>query len=205
MTERNTKGLKTELYCQYYFTSLGYNVSIPLGEDCKYDLIVDFGGKLIRMQTKSCREEENGIVFNVSSSSLKCGGSSIKRIYTKNDIDYFATVYREEVYMVPVELCGKSRKKLLFDETNRFNTENLTLQKYKAEYQIERIITGKTIDGLQSYVLQLDDQDNIIHKFNSIAEAAQSIGKTRVEAVHIIDCCRGKRKTAFGFKWKYSK
>lgn len=205
ITERNIKGLKNELYCQYYFSSIGYNVSVPLGEDCKYDLIVDFNGNLTRIQVKACTEEENGITFSVSSSSLKSGGKSIRRIYTKEDIDYFATVYKEEVYMVPVELCGKSQKKLLFDETKRFNTKNSTLEKYKAENQIKRIISGRTIDDLQSYILQLDSHNNVIHKFKSISEAAKSIGKTREEAVHITDCCRGKRKTAFGFHWKYSK
>ena len=98
------------MYCQYYFTSIGYNVSVPLGEDCKYDLVVDFGGHLTRVQIKTCREYKNGIVFSVSSSSLKSSGKSVKRIYTKDDIDYFATVYNGQVYLIPVEICGKGEK-----------------------------------------------------------------------------------------------
>lgn len=204
ITERNIKGLKNELYCQYYFTSIGYNVSVPLGEDCKYDLVVDFGGHLTRVQIKTCREYKNGIVFSVSSSSLKSSGKSVKRIYTKDDIDYFATVYNGQVYLIPVEICGKGEKKLLFNATNRFNSESILLQNYKAEYQIKRIIMNDTLDT-KSYILQMDDEDNIIEKFTSAAEAIKSIGKNRRDASHITECCRGKRKSAFGFKWKYSK
>lgn len=63
MTERKVKGLTVELLCQYYLTSLGYNVSIPLGEDCKYDMIADFDGILTRIQIKSCIEKKNGILI----------------------------------------------------------------------------------------------------------------------------------------------
>ena len=49
MTESKIKGLTTELQCQLFFTSLGYNVSVPLGEDCKYDFIVDIDGQLLRI------------------------------------------------------------------------------------------------------------------------------------------------------------
>lgn len=192
------------MYCQYFFTSIGYNVSVPLGEDCKYDLVVDFGGRLTRVQIKTCREEKNGIVFSISSSSLKAGGKSVKRTCTKNDIDYFATVYNEQVYLIPVEICGKCEKKLLFNEPNRFNSESILLQNYKAENQIEKIIGNDTVDT-KSYILQMDDEDNIIQKFTSATDVIKSIGKNRKDAAHITDCCRGKRKSAFGYKWKYSK
>ena len=39
MNEQKIKGLTTELQCQTYFTQKGYNVSVPLGEDCRYDRI----------------------------------------------------------------------------------------------------------------------------------------------------------------------
>ena len=31
------------------FLEAGYNVSIPYGDSCRYDLIVDINGKLIRV------------------------------------------------------------------------------------------------------------------------------------------------------------
>ena len=47
MVETKIKGLTTELLCQAYLTSLGYNISIPIGEDCRYDMILDLNGKLL--------------------------------------------------------------------------------------------------------------------------------------------------------------
>ena len=61
MNEQKIKGLTTELQCQTYFTQKGYNVSVPLGEDCRYDLIVDIEGILIRVQVKTCSIQPTGI------------------------------------------------------------------------------------------------------------------------------------------------
>ena len=55
MTDSKRKGLVTELQCQTYLTNLGFNVSVPLGEDCSYDLIVDIEGLLLRIQVKTCQ------------------------------------------------------------------------------------------------------------------------------------------------------
>lgn len=49
-------------------------------------------------------------------------------------------------------------------------------------------------------IVMLTLTNNIVRKFESSYKAAKFIGKTRQ---HIIDCCKGKRKTAYGYKWKY--
>jgi hypothetical protein len=41
MTESKIKGTINELQAQCYFLALGYNVSVPVCEDCKYDFIAD--------------------------------------------------------------------------------------------------------------------------------------------------------------------
>lgn len=43
------KGITTEMYVAAYLLSLGYNVSQPMCQDSKYDLIVDVNGKLLRL------------------------------------------------------------------------------------------------------------------------------------------------------------
>jgi len=52
-------------------------------------------------------------------------------------------------------------------------------------------------------VIQLDLQGNPIQKFNSISDAARAIGKPNGNG-HISMVCRGKRKSCYGYKWKYS-
>lgn len=41
-----------------------------------------------------------------------------------------------------------------------------------------------------------------IKTFNSIIDGAKYIGKNK--SCHIVSCCKGKLKTAYGYKWKYA-
>lgn len=43
------KGNLTELQCIAAFYELGYSVSIPYGENSRYDLIADINGRLIKV------------------------------------------------------------------------------------------------------------------------------------------------------------
>jgi hypothetical protein len=49
-------------------------------------------------------------------------------------------------------------------------------------------------------VLQYDLKGNFIKKYYSIAQAGRETGANHT---HISSCCKGKRNTAGGFKWKY--
>lgn len=49
-------------------------------------------------------------------------------------------------------------------------------------------------------VLQLDLDDNIINRFSSASEAERYLNS---KGSHISCCCLGKRKTAYGYRWKY--
>ena len=46
------KGTFAEAQAIAYYISLGYEVSLPLGDRRPYDLIVDKGGELVRVQVK---------------------------------------------------------------------------------------------------------------------------------------------------------
>lgn len=52
-------------------------------------------------------------------------------------------------------------------------------------------------------VAQLDKDGNVIAIFNSAKEAAQSFGRHKDS--HIGDCCKGRRKTCFGYGWRYER
>lgn len=49
-------------------------------------------------------------------------------------------------------------------------------------------------------IIQLDLNGKIIKEYNSMKEAAEILN---IRAGNISNCCRGKQKTAFGFKWRY--
>lgn len=49
---------------------------------------------------------------------------------------------------------------------------------------------------------KLDLNDNIIEEFESVTAAGISVGGNN-RRVGVKDCCTGKRKTAYGYKWRY--
>lgn len=51
-------------------------------------------------------------------------------------------------------------------------------------------------------VKQLDLEDNVLDIFETIADAGRKIG-VRGKATSIIEVCKGRRKTAYGYKWQY--
>ena len=66
----------------------------------------------------------------------------------------------------------------------------------------ERIDRGRS--KINKTVLQIDVVTNqIVQVYPSIQKAYESLGKTH--SGHIAAVCTVKRKTAYGYKWKYSK
>ena len=55
---------------------------------------------------------------------------------------------------------------------------------------------------IRKTIIQLDkDTEEVLQIFSSLKEAYESLGKQ--SSGHIAAVCKGKRKTAYGFKWKY--
>lgn len=52
----------------------------------------------------------------------------------------------------------------------------------------------------QKEIVQLDKKGDLIKKFNSATEVERNLGYS---CAHISECCRGLRKSAYGYIWKY--
>lgn len=103
--DNKTKGMINELNCINAFIKLGYAVSIPYGDYCRYDFIVDINNKLYKVQCKSSsnkRVDKNIISFKCYS-NLYTTKNSWQKKYTKEEIDYFATYYDGKCYLIPIE------------------------------------------------------------------------------------------------------
>lgn len=105
------KGNLTELQCLTAFYELGYRVSIPYGENSRYDMIADIEGKLIRIQVKTSsikKGDVNAIEFSCKSSYVNSTG--VKNIrYNANEIDYFATYWNGKCYLIPISECSVTK------------------------------------------------------------------------------------------------
>lgn len=127
------KGITTEIFVAAYLLSLGYNVSQPFCQDSKYDLILDTGEKLLRLQVKTARmKSDTSIVFNCRSTT-KNSQTNKSRYYNEDEIDYFATYWNNQVYLIPVNEC--SAEKILHlvkpSRTNQCFIEN---------YQVKEVL-----------------------------------------------------------------
>ena len=104
------KGNLTELQCLTAFYKLGHSVSIPYGDNCRYDFILDVNGKLLKIQVKTSKYVSDGcFLFSTRSTRVNSRGV-INTTYTKDDIDYFATFYNDKCYLVPVEGCSTEKR-----------------------------------------------------------------------------------------------
>lgn len=65
-----------------------------------------------------------------------------------------------------------------------------------SEYQRKRTSEARSIP-----VVQMDKSGTVINKFASITEAANSVGSN---SANITSVCKGKRKYAAGYAWKYA-
>ena len=135
------KGNITEMECILAFMKAGYKVSIPYGEDCKYDLVVDINNKLYRIQCKTSHaltNPEDGFKFKTKSVVITTHGVK-ENHYETNEIDYFATYWNNECYLIPVQECSVE-KTLRFAPPKNGQTKGITFAKdYLLNVQLAKI------------------------------------------------------------------
>ena len=105
------QGDSAELRFMLLNHELGYIVSKPFGDNAKYDLIVDTGNILERIQIKSTSRKDTSSGMDCYN-CLVCSGKDSKYQYTEKDIDYLAVYVIPENawYKIPVkEIKGKTQ------------------------------------------------------------------------------------------------
>lgn len=102
-----TKGNIGEAIILSEFVKRGIQVSIPFGDNARYDLIAEFNGKLNKIQIKYCSSlSETGSITCKTSSSKN--HTTNKRLDTyKNDVDYIAFYIQpwNDSCLIPIEDC----------------------------------------------------------------------------------------------------
>ena len=86
----------------------GYAVSIPYGDNDKYDLLVDVGHQILRVQVKA-REPKQGCIRVELSSTSYTGNKIYKAFYSPEDVDVFAifNTQDEEIYYLNAQYVLK--------------------------------------------------------------------------------------------------
>lgn len=131
-------GKITEMKCIETLLSMGYIVSIP-ELPCPYDFLLDTGKNILKIQVKTCRKiKENILEFSTSSKTHNSKGYT-NRIYKNNCIDYFATFYDNQCFLIPASECGNYHKKIHLGPTKNNQQKNVCFAK---DYFAEKILSG---------------------------------------------------------------
>ena len=124
LSEQIQKGISTELRSLLYFTEKGYLCSIPYGNVGRYDLLVDTGKKIVRIQCKSAHKNDNGsYTVNTSNTAIKANGN-VRKFYTKDEIDFIITFIENQAVFIPVEMIEKSQSKIFRTELPKYGTKS---------------------------------------------------------------------------------
>lgn len=131
------KGILTEERCKLFFIERGLTVSVPIGDNAKYDLIVDTGTKLLRLQVKTSHSNDNGSTFSFEATSNVVNRRTIlTKKYNKEDIDGFCTWFDGKVYIIPWKDTSQVTLRLT-DPLNN-NAKNI---KWASDYEADKIIS----------------------------------------------------------------
>lgn len=134
-------GNVTELEVLTYITRLGYQVSIPFGDRERYDQIWDVNGKLIRVQVKTASpvdETCTAVKFSCRSSQ-RSGGKTKNSRYRPEEIDYFATFWQGQCYLIPIAETS-TEKVLRFSPPKNGQAKGITFaQQYEVEVMLAKI------------------------------------------------------------------
>lgn len=118
MTAPNTKQLgdETEARIISELVAAGYSVSVPFGDNDKYDLIVDNEGDLYRIQCKTAwANKQNTIRFNTHSQTTK-DGAYHEQTY-EDEVDCFVVRYPKSnsIYWIDITEATEQKMELRFD------------------------------------------------------------------------------------------
>ena len=124
------KGELTELNIVPKLYEKGYNISKPVTEDCRYDLVIEGQEGLERIQVKTSRYRNGVVEFNTA--DVRSNATSNRRKeYCKEQIDAFMTYNSEteEIYKVSVEEAPKTKMSLRVEKPNRSESNRINWSK----------------------------------------------------------------------------
>lgn len=120
----------TEQEVAIEFLKLGILVSKPLVQSSRYDFIADINHKLYKIQVKTSTPKENNsyLQFATSTSHTNTQGT-LNLTYSEEDVDFFATMYEGQCYLIPHHVCGKRAQRLRLVPTLNGQTAGITFAK----------------------------------------------------------------------------
>jgi hypothetical protein len=143
---RKQKGDLAELVVASDLRRRGCTIAIPFGEDSDYDLVVDHGGALERVQVKYV--ESDGKAINVHCRSQSLTNGKVRRVkrYTKSMIEWLAVYDRTTdcCYYIPASELGDGRRMLTLRLTPPGNSQRVGIR-FARDYR-EPVVVHPALD-----------------------------------------------------------
>lgn len=206
----NTKGNIAIGKAIAYFTMNEYTISIPLNDCQWYDLIIEKNNIFQTVQVKYTSYQNDSGTYACKLSTTS--GSTGKKIYNviEKPLDLLF-IYCENgyQYLIPIKEIPNKEQITLYDSVNLCTNKNIfdTSIYLLNEISKEENIVSKMEPVKRNFikkVLQYDLEGNFINKYDNCSDAARKLNlELRSGATNIARACRGERKTAYNFQWKY--
>lgn len=187
-----------ELQCILAFETRGYYTSLPFSGSCRYDVIVDINGKLLRIQCKAShyyKEDTAAIIFDGTRSTTNTQ-KTVRYQYTKEEIDYFYTHFKDYDFLIPVEEVSTSKILRLTEPKNNQLEQINVASDYLIDNVLVSIINETPIQRFVDNYIISEENGVIIEWSMQKLKAAYTDRQIRyIREVMNMD------KTAYNKKW----
>lgn len=151
----------------------------------------------IELIEETDRPEEREVYWIEQKRSFKNGYNATMGGDGKKYIDYDLVIAAYEELQSIIEVA------------NKLNINEDTVSKIISQSNIKKLTSAEVnLNKLGHIINQYDLKGNYIKTFPSFASAIKELkgdNYSKGAITHLKDVCEGKRKTAYGFIWKYSK
>lgn len=128
MNTKHRQGTVSELVAASHLTQKGYKVSLPIDGHGEYDLIVDNGEKLKRVQAKTIYWDKSKSRYLISCVTSHIRGNSrrVNKKYNGSEFDILCGVNIEhsKIYLIPSSLIQGRRSITVYPETKPKTVNN---------------------------------------------------------------------------------
>lgn len=151
------KGIINEERCKLFFIERGYTVSVPIGDNARYDFILEYENKLYKIQCKCATPTDaHGVQMDISRNV-----STMTKVstyyYTRDEVDFFCTFVDGMCYLIPFDSCGSAAISLRFEPTsNKMYTGVRWAVDYEADYILAKI-SGKDVHPRRNMLAEIQE------------------------------------------------
>ena len=194
------RGDVNELQCILDFQKRGYYCSIPFSGSCRYDVIADINSKLIRIQCKSSvyHEEDGTLRFHTQSITTNTK-ETVKKSYTKEEIDYFYTSWEQYGFLIPVEETSTAKYLRVKEPKQGIQSTMSIASDYLIDNVLDAIINNTLIKKYaDNRFISIDKEGN--EKLWTVKELSEKYTERQIRYIKEKIM---KQENAYNLQWRY--